>query len=263
MSGTGTSGTYERTVRGLWEALYETEDTREVPAWVRNPQGFRLERARRLAAVAAAVSARLPTAAFLCLGGEGTPALGTFLTSAAWQGRDREPGADFPPGACTARAFAAHLEDKGWPEGRPEWQWELASADLDLAYRPPVPSDRARQAGIVPAPGTRLRISPYDTVDYARRVALKKQQMPWSLVLDAVRPVARVTALLVPGGGPGAGRTLVLHDEEAVAVAWLVRQPRVHERVPTGEPSAALAARLVEVGAFVRVPPQEDGRVSG
>ncbi|MFI1256246.1 hypothetical protein ACH4U6_21065 [Streptomyces netropsis] len=247
----GGESAYERAVRGVWAALYDTEDTTAVPPEVRNAAGFRLERARRLAAVAAAVTARLPTAGFLYLAGEGTPGIGRFVASDAWRAREREPGEDFPPGPSTARAFAEYLE-KGWPEGRPGWQWELASADTDLAYRPPVPSPAARRAGLSPAPATRLRVSPYDTADYARRTALKKQRMPWDLVLDTVRPLERRTAILVPGTGPGAGRPLVLHDEEAAALAWLTEAPREHARVPAGEPGEELLRRLVEVGALVR-----------
>ncbi|GAA3076677.1 hypothetical protein GCM10020000_72660 [Streptomyces olivoverticillatus] len=160
-------------MRRVWGALYETEDTDAVPEWVRNPAGFRLERARRLAAVASALTTRLPTAAFLYLAGEGTPGIARFLTDRAWRTREREPGADFPPASSTARAFAAYLEH-GWPAHRPAWQWELASADTDLAYRPPLPSSAALAAGLRPAPGTRLRVSPYDTDDYGRRTAVKK-----------------------------------------------------------------------------------------
>lgn len=246
---------YEQAVRRVWGALYETEDTDAVPEWVRNPAGFRLERARRLAAVASALTTRLPTAAFLYLAGEGTPGIARFLTDRAWRTREREPGADFPPASSTARAFAAYLEH-GWPAHRPAWQWELASAETDLAYRPPLPSSAALAAGVRPAPGTRLRVSPYDTDDYGRRTAVKKRQLPWELVLQTVRPVERPTAILVPGGGPGAGRPLVLHDDEAAALAWLTdgpREPRVAGRAPDEE----LLHRLTKVGALVRT---GDGR---
>ncbi|MGW1867260.1 hypothetical protein ACWCPS_17045 [Streptomyces mauvecolor] len=239
---------YERAVRGLWEALYETDSTDDVPKEVQNPIGFRLERARRLAAVSSVLSARLPTASFLYLAAEGTDGIARFLASRAWREREREPGESFPPLASSARAFATYLTDGGWAAGRPDWQWELARAELDLKYGELTPSGEAAGIGVRPAVGTRLRVSPYDTVDYARRVALKKAQMPWEQVLDTVRPVARATAQLVPGGGTGAGRTLILRDAEASALAWLVEG----ERVPTTEPSDALLDRLVRVGAFTR-----------
>ncbi|MFI6051231.1 hypothetical protein ACIBCO_14215 [Streptomyces violascens] len=239
---------YERAVRGLWEALYETENTDDVPKEVQNPIGFRLERARRLAAVSCVLSARLPTASFLYLAAEGTEGIARFLVSRAWREREREPGEPFPPPASSARSFATYLTEEGWCGGRPDWQGELAHAELDLNYGELTPSAEATGIGVRPAVGTRLRVSPYDTVDYARRVALKKAQMPWEQVLGTARPVARVTAQLVPGGGTGAGRTLILRDAEASALARLVDQAWV----PTTEPSDALLDRLVKVGAFTR-----------
>ncbi|MFI6472903.1 hypothetical protein ACIBL5_21915 [Streptomyces sp. NPDC050516] len=82
---------YERAVRGLWEALYETENTDDVPKEVRNPIGFRLERARRLAALSSVLSARLPTASFLYLAAEGTDGIARFLASRAGPSRPSPP----------------------------------------------------------------------------------------------------------------------------------------------------------------------------
>ncbi len=73
---------------------------------------------------------------------------------------------------------------------------------------------------------------------------------PWDLVLETVRPVGRACAMFKPAAdGNGDARALVVRDDEARALAWLVGAPDAdYWRIRPIEPSGDFLTRLTAAG---------------
>ena len=236
----GAASEYVRAVDALWQYFYGREAGETMPFAISNGAGLDLERSRRWSNVATAMTSAVPLTAFFFLARSGTDGVKAFLRSDEWQLRETDRGVVFPHGDGLKRALIAFFGR--WRTAQEPWICELARAELDLIGASARPSAAAREAGLVLAPGLQAVCSALDVPGYLATIHRARQRLPWDLVLDSVRPVARpVVVVQFPDG-----KQVVLRDESALQAAWLLEPAAVDPffAVAAQRPSEAFVEKL-------------------